>query len=313
MKCSGCGVEHNKFKRAGFYKNRNGRVQRFCCLECGKTFSISNNHGMRIGKEKIHLVINLLCESSGIRAISRLTGLHQQTVLKVLEISGKLSHAHAEDKIKGLKCEVVCADEIHTIVQGKDWGVKDKRSDVGSQYTFLAVDVKSRLIINAHTGQRGAETGVQFLADLKSKVSGRFQLNTDAWTGYAGSTGNRNCIKTVFGKEIDHLTEEKEFYKINQFVTRKLSKTKRKVRVGNPDVFKGSTSRVERTNLNLRLFNRRFTRSTLGFSKKLLNLKHSISLFCWYQNFARKHTFLRTTPAIAMGISTVIMKISDLW
>jgi hypothetical protein len=35
---------------------------------------------------------------------------------------------------------------------------------------------------------------------------------------------------------------------------------------------------VERQNLNLRLFNRRFTRLTLGFSKKLENLKHSVAL-----------------------------------
>jgi IS1 family transposase len=266
---------------------------------------------MRLAKDKIHMVVNLLCESSGIRSISRLTGLHQQTVLKILCLSGKLADQFQREKIKDLQCKVVTVDEIHTIVHGKDWGIKEKRSDWGSQYTFLSVDVESRLIINSNTGLRDTENAVGFFKTLKQRVPNRFQLNTDAWTGYAGRV--KNSIKTVFGKEIDHATEEKEYYKLNQFVTRTLARTRRKSRSGNPDLELGSTSRVERTNLNLRLFNRRFTRCTLGYSKKLLNLRHSMALFCWYQNFARKHTTLRTTPAIAIGISTVIMKACDLW
>jgi hypothetical protein len=70
---------------------------------------------------------------------------------------------------------------------------------------------------------------------------------------------------------------------------------------------------VERTNLTLRLFNRRFTRCTLGYSKKLINLRHSVSLFAWNFNFARKHATLKTSPAIAMGISVAIMTVDQLW
>jgi hypothetical protein len=40
------------------------------------------------------------------------------------------------------------------------------------------------------------------------------------------------------------------------------------VRRGNPDPERISTSYMERTNLTIRLFNRRFTRLTLGYSKK---------------------------------------------
>ena len=53
------------------------------------------------------MVIKLLCESSGIRAISRLTGLHQQTVLKILKLSGQLSNLCMNEKIKNVKCEVI--------------------------------------------------------------------------------------------------------------------------------------------------------------------------------------------------------------
>jgi IS1 family transposase len=268
---------------------------------------------MRIKKEKIHMVMKLLCESSGIRATSRLTGLHQQTVLKILKISGQLSRLHSNEKIRNLKCDVIQADEIHTIVQCKDWNNISKDSCIGSQYTFLAVDAQSRLIINSVIGQRTLDNAVKFFTNLKSRVTGRFQLNTDAWNAYAGIKGHKNAIKTVFGKEIDHATEEKQFWKRGQFISRSLAKTVRRPRVGNPDLEKGSTSYVERTNLTLRLFNRRFTRCTLGYSKKLLNLRYSISLFMWNFNFSRKHAANKTTPAIAAGIAFAIMTVEELW
>jgi transposase-like protein/IS1 family transposase len=313
MECGKCGSVSDKIRRAGFYKNRNGIIQRYFCPECGKTFSHSNNHGMRIKKDKIHMVIKLLCESSGIRAISRLTGLHQQTVLKILKLSGQLSNLCMNEKIKNVKCEVIQADEIYTMVYCKDWNNISRDRSWGSQYSFLAIDAKSKLIVSSVTGQRTLENAVKFLQMLKSRVSGCFQLNTDAWSGYAGIRGHKSSIKTVFGSEIDHATEEKEFWKKDRFISKSLAKTIRKSRIGNPDLGKASTSYVERINLTLRNFNRRFTRCTLGYSKKLINLRYSMSLFIWNYNFARKHMKNKTTPAIAAGISFDIMTVCELW
>lgn len=45
------------------------------------------------------------------------------------------------------------------------------------------------------------------------------------------------------------------------------------------------TSHVERNNLTIRTFMRRFTRLSLGFSKKLENLESAINLFMGYYNF----------------------------
>jgi hypothetical protein len=50
-------------------------------------------------------------------------------------------------------------------------------------------------------------------------------------------------------------------------------------------------------NLSLRLFNRRFTRKTLGYSKKLENLRHAVAIFTAHFNFIRKHSAHGVTPA----------------
>jgi len=49
--------------------------------------------------------------------------------------------------------------------------------------------------------------------------------------------------------------------------------------------------------------NRRFTRLTNAFSKKLENHKHMLALCFMYYNFARIHQTLRVTPAMEAGVS----------
>lgn len=73
---------------------------------------------------------------------------------------------------------------------------------------------------------------------------------------------------------------------------------------GNPDHV--STSYVERINLNIRMGNRRFTRLTNAFSKKVDNHLHLLSLYFVHYNFCRIHKTLQVTPAMAAGIGDVV-------
>jgi hypothetical protein len=64
-----------------------------------------------------------------------------------------------------------------------------------------------------------------------------------------------------------------------------------------------TTCHCERTNLSVRTFSRRFTRYTIGYSKKLDNLRHAVALFIWHFNFVRQHSAHKQTPAQAARLT----------
>jgi hypothetical protein len=73
-----------------------------------------------------------------------------------------------------------------------------------------------------------------------------------------------------------------------------------------------STSYAEQQNLNMRMHTRRFTRLTNAFSKKVENHAHAVALFAMYYNFVRIHQKLRTTPAMAAGVTSRLWEIGDI-
>jgi hypothetical protein len=81
---------------------------------------------------------------------------------------------------------------------------------------------------------------------------------------------------------------------------------------GNPDMAHVSTSDAERNNLNVRMHSRRMTRLTDTFSKKMENHAHAMSLHFFYYNFVRIHKTLKTTPAMAAGVTNRLWEISDM-
>jgi IS1 transposase len=63
------------------------------------------------------------------------------------------------------------------------------------------------------------------------------------------------------------------------------------------------TSHVERHNLSIRTFLRRFTRLALGFSKKLECLQAAVAVYIAYYNFCWMHGSLPGTPAMAARLT----------
>jgi IS1 family transposase len=159
--------------------------------------------------------------------------------------------------------------------------------------------METKLVL-AHTiGQRDMATSVRFLKQLDKATSGRFQLSSDGLRSYSLN------VPFVLGNRVDFAQLIKNFASTQttvRYSPAKITGCEKIPQLGNPDEDRICTSHVERLNLTLRMNLRRFTRLTNGHSK---SLKHHVAmqaiLFAWY-NFVRKHSTVKTTPAVASGI-----------
>jgi IS1 family transposase len=268
---------------------------------------------LRVSLDKAAQVVNLLAEGVGIRAAARLTSLNERTVLNVLRVAGEKCARLLDAKVRNIQCESVQADELWSFVFCKQ--ANALHPDHGDAYTFLGIDRKSKLILSHYIGKRNYPNTLAFIQDLKTRVAGRFQLTSDQWQGYV-----RAIYYTFFG-EIDYAQQQKDFAPMftgsSNFTARRYSPGRcigfnTMIHIGNPEPRLISTSHVERTNLSVRLFNRRFTRLTLGYSKTLLNLKYSVALLIAHFNFCRVHSAHGQTPAQAAGLTETKWTCEDL-
>lgn len=72
------------------------------------------------------------------------------------------------------------------------------------------------------------------------------------------------------------------------------------------------SAKQERSNLTVRMPNRRYTWLTNGFSKKLPNHIAAFALFVMYYNFGRVHQTLGVTAAMEAGISDHVWSIEEM-
>jgi transposase-like protein/IS1 family transposase len=310
VKCHCCASE--EVKKSGRFTNKNRVVQRFQCLRCGKTFSESQPlNETRIDEDKGNQIVHLLCEGMGINAITRLTGISKPTVLNVLRSAGLHCKALLDAKLRNLKPSHVEIDECWTFVMKKQYHAKG-HPVFGDQYCWLSIDEKTKLILNWQISKRSTGAARDFLRDLRSRVTDDvFDLTTDGYQGYRERYGG---VYSAFGRAVNDGTEIKKYGGLLQDDERRYSplhctSCKRIAYTGCRVTSEITVNHVERQNLNVRLFNRRFTRLTLGFSKKLANLEHSTALMVAFHNFCRPHKTLYKKGFLAVfsGIGWAIL------
>jgi transposase-like protein len=312
LKCHCCSGEAKYFAK---FNNKNRIVRRFRCVRCGKTFSEPQPlDGLRIETSKINEVVRLLCEGVGIRATSRLTGLEKKTVLSILETLGEKCARFHDANVRNVPAINVETDELYSYVFCKQERNKWGDPEIGEQYTFLSFCRDTKLLISFYIGKRTWESAHGHIRDLRDRLAGRVQISTDNYKGYRGGVG---AIQQAFGRDgVDYGILTKVYAKsslpVNRFCQPVCILAKKTPLMGNPNVDLICTSHVERQNLNIRLFNRRYTRLTLGYSKKLENLRHSVALFVCYWNYCWKHNTTKQTPAQAAKLSDHAWTVQEL-
>jgi transposase-like protein/IS1 family transposase len=313
MTCHNCETQAKRFGR-----DRKGK-QRYRCNTCQKTFTEYEDKpldNMYLPLEKAVMVLNMLLEGNSIRSIQRMTGIEKKTILKLLVLAGEKCERLLNDKIKEVAVRDVQADELWGFIgmKQKTKNAKEIESEeLGSCYTFVAIESNTKLVLAWHLGQRNSANTVEFTEKLHYATKGNFQLTTDAFPAYADavcySLGTRvNYAQLTKIYETNEETQTSKRYSPTKFL-----KAIQTPIWGNPEMATICTSHIERYNLSIRMAVRRLARLTNAFSKKWYNLKCALALYFAYYNFVRSHSTLKgATPAMAHGIAKSFWTIEDL-
>jgi IS1 family transposase len=252
----------------------------------------------RLSTEKRAQIIGCLVEGNSIRATVRMTGAAKNTITKLLVDLGEACAEYQDGVFVDLPCKVVEADEIWAFCYAKNKNVPEEFKGTpgyGDVWTFTAICADTKLVPSWLVGERTSDDAEVFLTDLASRMSDRIQLSTD---------GHRMYKTYASGGEP------------GKYSPAVCTGTKRLTRKGDPDPDRISTSYVERQNLTMRMGMRRFTRLTNGFSRKVENLAHAVSLHFMHYNFARPHATLKEryprTPAMAGGVADHVWSLGEI-
>lgn len=210
------------------------------------------------------------------RSTSRVCDVAFNTVADLLDIAGKACQLYHDSYVRGIpgRRNVQC-DEVWSFVYAKDRALDwaDPLDVAGSVWTFTALDANSKLLISYMVRKRrNTKSAAKLMKDLAGRLKKRPKLTADSLKAYGRATkktwGTKAHLSQIRkGKDTDH-----------------------------------NTAYVERHNLTIRMANRRFTRKTNAFSKKLSKHEAMMHLFALYYNFCRIHKTLRVTPAMEAGI-----------
>jgi IS1 family transposase len=210
------------------------------------------------------------------------------------------------------RCQI---DEIWSFCYAKQRNVPAATAapeGAGDVWTWTALDADTKLMVSYFVGDRSGQSALIVADDLRSRIANnRLQITTDGHNAY------RRAMDETFGADADYATIEK-IYKPDprvppgRYSPPVCTGAKKHAVEGNPDPAHISTSYVERSNLSIRMQNRRFTRLTNAFSKKFENHVHALALYFMFYNFCRIHKTLKVTPAMAAGVSKTLWSMEDI-
>ncbi len=219
-------------------------------------------------------------------------------------------------------------DEIWSWIECKRANVTDeilaRNQHAGDCWLWVCLDADTKLVLSHLVGSRSAHNTHEFLKDVAERIQfidpanplaeqRRVQITTDGMYWYPFA------VDHAFGSNADYAIQQKQFggqagdkSAAARYSPSKITSVTTEVIKGDPDPKFISTSFVERQNWTVRTNLRRYTRLSNGFSRKLENHCAAVSLQYFVYNFIRQHRTLRTSPAMAAGVTSKLWEVSDL-
>jgi IS1 family transposase len=260
-------------------------------------------------------ILAMLCEGSSMRSTSRIADVSINTVSKLLVEAGEACLALHDETVRNVKASRIQCDEIWSFCYAKEKNVATAKAapdGAGDVWTWTAIDADTKLMVSYFVGDRSAESAMIVMDDLRGRLANRVQLTTDGHRAYL------EAVEGAFGADVDYAQLVKLYGELGgkgpekRYSPAECTGIKKRRVEGNPDERHVSTSHVERMNLSIRMQNRRFTRLTNAFSKKLDNHIHALALYFAFYNFVRVHKSLRMSPAMAAGVTDRLWSLEDI-
>lgn len=248
-------------------------------------------------------IIRCLAEGSSIASTTRITGHCKPAVIAVLNHVGEACAAYQREQAVGLSCEHVQLDEQWSYVGCKEaTKATAKNKHEGDVWCWTCLCADTKFMVNWQVGGRTVDDAYEFCEDVGQRFIEPPQVSADGLNAY------RVAVPAGFG-ECDFAQLIKKYKEVNGRL--EVTGIRKVRRMGNPDMDRLSTSYAERQNLTSRVMNRRLTRCTTGYSKKLENHTDMLSLAYFTYNFVRRHMTLKKTPAQAIGVASYQWSMTD--
>lgn len=268
----------------------------------------------RLSVETRARIVGCLVEGVSMRATTRLVGCSINTVTKLLVDLGTACALYQNEVMRDLPCKRVQVDEIWAFCHSKQKNASaiQRAAGYGDIWTWVAIDADTKLVPSWYVGSRDAESANEFIGDLAGRIKNRMQLTSDGHKPYL------QAVENAFGSEVDYAMLVKLYgpshggAQERRYSAGECCGAIKGAVCGNPDEKYVSTSFVERQNLSVRMGNRRFTRLTNGFSKKVENHAHALAIYYMHYNFGRIHKTLRVTPAMEAKVSDHVWNLEEI-
>lgn len=163
-------------------------------------------------------------------------------------------------------------------------------------------------------GGRDGEYALALMDDLRGRLANKVPLTTDGHKAYL------QAVEDAFGTDIDYAMLMKLYgaapATTDDAAGRRYSPAEcvgiRKETIpASPIRSMSARATWMRSNLSIRMHNRRFARLTNAHSKKLENHIWGVALHVIFYNFVRIHSTLRTSPATTAGIADRLWDMTD--
>ncbi len=129
---------------------------------------------MRIDETTGRLALRLLAEGNSIRATERITGLHRDTICRLLVFFGQECRRFLDRRMRGLTLKHLEFDEQHTFVAKKAARIhvdeRRERHDEGDMFIWTCIDKDTKLMPSFLIGKRTGDNARRFLRDVSFRL-----------------------------------------------------------------------------------------------------------------------------------------------